>query len=69
MLEVGRELWGVEVKASRRVDRSDLSGLAALADRAGRVKRRIVVFLGPRAQRMDGVEVLPLGEFLSELPT
>lgn len=32
------------------------------------VTRRIVVFLGARRQRLDGVEVLPLEDFLAELP-
>lgn len=68
VLEVGRELWGVEVKASRRVDRGMLRGLEAFAARHDRVRRRIVVFLGPRRQRLDGVEALPLGEFLDLLP-
>jgi hypothetical protein len=31
------------------------------------VTRRIVVFLGPRPQRIDGVEALPLPVFLDEL--
>jgi hypothetical protein len=28
----------------------------------------MVVFLGARRQRLDGVEVIPLEEFLAELP-
>ena len=68
VLEVGRELWGVEVKASRRVDRGMLRGLNAFAARNDRVRRRIVVFLGPRRQDLEGVEVLPLAEFLDLLP-
>ena len=67
VLEVGRELWGIEVKATRRVSRRMLSGLSSLFRRSHRVARRIVVFLGPRRQVLDGVEVLPLEEFLSEL--
>ena len=69
VLEVGREVWGIEVKASRRVSRRMLSGLSSLASRSDRVKRRIVVFLGPRRQLLDGVEVLPLEEFLASLPS
>ena len=68
VLEVGRDLWGIEVKAGHRVTRSMLRGLASLASRTERVKRRIVVFLGGRRQLLDGVEVLPLAEFLEELP-
>lgn len=68
VVSVGRELWAIEVKASRRVDARDLKGLDAFADRAGRVARQIVVFLGVRRQRLDGVEVPPVEEFLSGLP-
>ncbi len=73
VLEIGtgaaQEVWGVEVKASRQVRRSALSGLASLAGRLGdRLTRRIVVYLGERAQAIDGVEILPLSTFLGELP-
>ena len=68
VLEVGRELWGIEVKSSRRVDRGMLRGLNAFSARHDRVRRRIVVFLGPRRQHLDGVEALPLEEFLGLLP-
>lgn len=69
VLQVGREIWAIEVKASRQVARGSLSGMSAFADRVPRVRRRIVVFLGPRRQQIDDVEVIPLGEFLSDLPT
>ena len=69
VLEVGRELWGIEVKAGRRVRRSVLRGFRSLAERTERLKRRIVVYLGDRPQQIDGVEVLPFGEFSGLLPT
>ena len=68
VLEVGREVWGIEVKASRRVSRRMLGGLSSLASRCDRLSRRIIVFLGDRPQQLDGVEVLPLEDFLSDLP-
>ena len=68
VVSAGKELWAIEVKASARVDARDLGGLAAFKERARRATRRIVVFLGPRRQRIHGVEVLPIEEFLSELP-
>jgi len=63
VLEVGRDLWGIEVRAGHRVARSMLRGLASLAARSDRVKRRIVVYTGERRQLLNGVEVLPLAEF------
>ena len=64
---IGTELWGIEVKASRQLSRSWLSGLASLAERT-RLARKIIVFLGARPQRLGDVEVLPLGDFLALLP-
>ncbi|WP_419950473.1 ATP-binding protein [Candidatus Palauibacter sp.] len=69
VLEVGRDVWGIDVKASRRVSRRMLGGFSSLASRCNRVTRRIVVFLGERPQRLDGVDVLPLEDFLRQLPT
>ena len=68
VVSVGQEHWAIEVKASRHVDARDLKGLVAFTEHARKVTRQIVVFLGPRRQRIDGVEVLPLQEFLAELP-
>jgi predicted AAA+ superfamily ATPase len=68
VVQAGREAWGINVTASRDVASRDLVGLAVLSDRVKRLRRRIVVFLGDRPQRRDGLEVLPLARFLSELP-
>ena len=68
VLEVGQEAWGIEVKSSRTVSGRDTRGLAALAERSDRVRRRIIVYLGSRAQRLGEVEALPLPEFLADLP-
>jgi predicted AAA+ superfamily ATPase len=68
ILRIGRELWAVEVKASRQIDRRDLSGLTSFAERARRVARKLVVYLGARRQRLDDVEIVPVEEFLAELP-
>jgi predicted AAA+ superfamily ATPase len=67
-LEVDRELWGIEVKASRSVDARDLRGFQPLADRTRRLKRRIVVFLGSRRQKLGDAEAMPLDSFLEVLP-
>ncbi len=44
-----------------------LRGLASLSARSNRVKRRIVVYCGDRPQVLDGVDVLPVGDFLKEI--
>lgn len=69
VLEVGRELWGVEVIASDSGSRRDFRGLAGLGARTKPLKHRLVVFLGDRAQHVEGHEVLPLSEFMAGLPT
>ena len=66
---MNRELWGIEVKASEDVRSENLKGLRVLGDRAAGLKRKIVVFLGPRRMRQDDVEIIPLLEFLAELPS
>ena len=68
VLSFGRETWGIEVKSSRRAHTSMLRGLKGLAYRNPQVTRKILVFLGPRPQLLDGVEVLPLEDFLELLP-
>lgn len=68
VLEIGREIWAIEVKASRRAP-TNVAGFDSLANRTKRLRRKIVVFLGPRPQRLGDVEVLPLQSFLELLPT
>jgi predicted AAA+ superfamily ATPase len=68
VLEVGRDVWAIEVKASRRLRSPPTSGFASLAQRSVRLKRKIVVFLGARKQSINDVEVLPIEDFLGELP-
>jgi hypothetical protein len=67
VLDLGGELWGIEVKASADVPSGALSGLDSLAERAPKLKRRIVVFLGPRARRSGDVEILPFLDFTKQL--
>ena len=68
MLQIGSELWGIEVKASRNVPAEALSSLQALSDRVPAVRRRTVVFLGEHKQLRETVEALPLHRFLDERP-
>ncbi len=68
VLSLERETWGIEVKSSRRVHTSMLRGLKGLSYRNPQVTRKILVFLGPRRQIVDDVEVLPLEDFLDLLP-
>ncbi len=68
VVEIGRELWAIEVKSGTDVRPQALRSLKTVAERLSRVRRSIVVFLGSRRQQIDGVEILPLRDFLDELP-
>jgi len=68
VLQVGRELWGIEVKSGRDARSDWFSGFESLASNVPTLKRRIVVFLGARSQHAKGVEILSLRDFLAELP-
>jgi predicted AAA+ superfamily ATPase len=69
VLEVGREIWAIEVKASRRASGSISASFESLAKRTRRLHRKIVVFLGPRPQRSRDIDFLPLQVFLGLLPS
>jgi predicted AAA+ superfamily ATPase len=63
----GREFTAIEVKAKQRLSSHDFKGLKAIAELKG-VRRRLVVFLGDRPFRTeDGIDVLPVPDFLQEL--
>jgi hypothetical protein len=68
VLEIGRELWAIEVKSGSRAPDREPAGMASLSRRTDRLTRKIVVYTGKRAPQMDGFEVLPLRDFLSLLP-
>jgi predicted AAA+ superfamily ATPase len=68
VVQDGREIWGIEVKHARDVDRRSLRGFEALAEHTPALKRRIVIYLGPRRMKLADAEVIPLREFLDELP-
>ena len=62
IFEVGREVFAVEVKASRTIGNHDLRGLKSFADFYGKKHKPIIIYLGENKMEMSGVEVLPLTE-------
>ena len=56
----------IEVKGKPRVTRRDLKGLRAL-DEELQLKRKIVVCTEPRRREDDGIEILPVEQFLEDL--
>ncbi|MEW6219129.1 MAG: DUF4143 domain-containing protein [Thermodesulfobacteriota bacterium] len=67
LIQRGKELTAVEVKAKDRLTSSDFKGLKAIVDLKG-LGRRLIVFLGERPFRTeDGIEAMPIPSFLAEL--
>ncbi len=65
LLRRGREYLAIEIKAQSRFSHTHLSGLRAIADLPG-VVRRVLVYLGDRRLRTDdGIQVWPLRELLA----
>jgi uncharacterized protein len=56
----------IEVKAKENVAAQELKPLRALAEEK-QLKRYLCVSLEPRARKIDGISVLPLGDFLEAL--
>jgi predicted AAA+ superfamily ATPase len=56
----------VEVKAKENVSAQDLKSLRAFAEEK-QLKRYLCVSLEPRPRKINGIEVLPLTEFLEAL--
>jgi uncharacterized protein len=67
LVKAGRRYVAVEVKAKTALASKDLAGLRAIRSLAG-LARRVVVYLGDRPQRTaDGIDILPLRDFLMAL--
>ena len=56
----------VEVKAKENVSLQDLKSLRALAEEK-QLKRYLCVCMEPRSREVDGIRILPFGEFLASL--
>ncbi len=67
IVEMGKEVLAVEVKASSNVGRNDLRGLRSFADYYGKKHRPCVVYLGSSRKKIDGVEIFPWQAFLKDL--
>ena len=67
LVQRGKEFTALEVKAKETLSPRDFKGLQTLAELEA-VRRRIVIFLGQRPfQTEDGIAVLPVRDFLSEI--
>ena len=67
LLRRGRELLAIEVKAASRFQKDMLTGLRAIGDLRG-VVRRLLVYTGNRSLTLDdGIDVWPHERFVAAL--
>jgi predicted AAA+ superfamily ATPase len=65
LLRFGKRFVAIEAKAGSSYSSDSLAGLRAIADLAG-IKRRILVYQGRMpGKTSDGIEIMPLADFLS----
>jgi predicted AAA+ superfamily ATPase len=67
IVEIGSEVFAIEVKASRNVGRNDLRGLASFKDFYGKKHKPMIIYLGADDQLLEGVPVLSLASGLAML--
>ncbi|MCX5643343.1 MAG: DUF4143 domain-containing protein [Phycisphaerae bacterium] len=67
LVQRGKEFLAIEVKAKETLSPRDFKGLQTIVE-LDAVRRRIMVFLGQRPFKTeDGIEALPVQEFLGEI--
>ena len=67
VLELGREVWALELKASRNVSQGALRGLSAFADFFGKKHHPLVLYLGDHPRRIAGIDVMPWQQALKAM--
>jgi len=61
------KVWAIELKASRNVGVSDLTGLNSFAEYFGAKHEAVVAYLGTTARKIGNVHVLPWWQVVEEL--
>lgn len=59
IVQLARDTWALELKASRHVAAHDLRGFVSFADYYGKRYRAAVLYLGDVRRRVAGVDVMP----------
>ncbi len=62
LLTRGKQTIAIEAKSKKKLSKSDFLGLEAILDLKG-LERRILVYLGQKKLKVDGIEVLPFEDF------
>lgn len=66
LLEKENQVIAIEVKTSTKIKSDFFKGLQAIA-KEKKVIRKILLYLGDSVQKVDGIEILPLRDFLTLL--
>jgi len=67
VVELGRQVWAIELKASVHAASSDLTGLKRFGEYLGKAHQPRLWYLGSERRKVGGVDVLPWQEGLREL--
>ncbi len=65
ILAKGNEKVAIEIKSAPRLRKEDFEGLKAIAELQG-LKRRILVYGGAESRHHDGIEIIPISQFLRQ---
>lgn len=60
IVEKGKMVFAIEVKATKTIGSHDLTGLKSFRDFYGKKAQYLIFYLGERHQEVDGVQILPL---------
>lgn len=67
IVERGKDVFAIEVKATRTIGSRDLRGLKSFSDFYGKKHQSLVFYAGDRELTIDGVRVLPLNAGIAAL--
>ncbi len=67
IVELGGEVWAIELKASSNVGTNDLRGFASFQKFYRKPHRQCVAYMGTVKKRIDDVEIFPWQELLKEI--
>lgn len=65
----GEPFWAIEVKSGERLKEADFSGLNAFSEEFPQVRKTMVARILTASLRADGIEVLPVEDFLRTIST
>lgn len=62
IVERGRDIFAIEIKATRTIGSHDLRGIKSFTEYVGKAVKRMILYLGDHPQEIEGIEILPFSE-------